>query len=343
MPRSQHRWVFIFLFALAGLGATTLASPPELPAQNKFQSTYEVRTDAKAVGDNYVKARKKALNAAMRLALEENIKNLLGLEEYDADAARFRALLVNARYYVHSYRYLDSYDNMEAGTSEVNVEITLYSQAVRQKLAAMGLLSRTAKSRSVAILINEKGLSDSNYIPFWDLTPVSEGFMVKFFEDAEVTIIRRQDIGDAIDTKILALAAQGDIDAAVDIGSKTGANIVIVGNAVTRPLGDPSQPGIKTVQVSLSLKAISALESKVVAAKSQFATARAIEVRQAESEAYAQAGGKLSGFFLSSIRSFWKPKVAKPAPSEPQPAQPATQPVPQPAPQPGTPGFMGDM
>ncbi len=332
MPRSQHRWVFIFLFTLAGLTALALASPHELLAQNKFQSIYEVRTDAKAVGGNYVKARKKALNAAMRLALEESIKNIIGPEEYEVGPARFRSLLVNAAYYVHSYRYLDAYDNLEAGTSEVNVEVTLYSQALRQKLSAMGIFSGIAKPRSVAILINEKGLADSDYIPFWDLAPVSEGFMIKFFQEAEILIVRRQDIGDAIQSKNLLKAAQGDIGAAVSIGSQTGANIVIVGSAVTRPLGDLAQPGPKTIQVSLSLKAISAMESKVVAAKSEFATARALNGRQAESEAYEKASRKLSGFFLSSIRRFWEPKVAQPG-----------APVSKPTPQPGTPGFMEDM
>ena len=137
-------------------------------------------------------------------------------------------------------------------------------------------------------------------------------------------MVLRDSIRGLTSEETVVKAAQGDIISAVDIGLMTGAEIVIVGNAVSSLLDENADTGLQPVQTSMSLKAVSAPTSTIIAAKSEFASAALKDPVEGENEAFEKVSAKMAGFLLKSIRRYWNKDTEAP----PAPSRPSTPPMP---------------
>jgi hypothetical protein len=93
---------------------------------------------------------------------------------------------------------------------------------------------------------------------------------------------------------------------------KAGADIVIVGTAFSK-LKKNKDNDMKMVQVNISAKAISAIDSSLIAAKSDFATVENEYELSAELEAFDVTSQKLADFLLPSFYRYWENGVQAPA------------------------------
>jgi hypothetical protein len=257
------------------------------------------------------------------LAVENFLRDLLGEDAYDAHDVALKKLVLDAERYVRSYRYIFAEDNVRAETSEVELEVVLFADALQRRLGSMGVIAAQALAgaRTVVVLINEKSLSSDSSELFWDKTPVSERLLVKNFVAAGIKVVSREAIRHTIKEDTVMRAAKGDVGAAIDIGQQAGADVVVVGNVMASLLDEGSSP--KPVQVSMSLKAISSLRARVVAAKSDSVAVKKTPQAEAETEAFDKVSKKLGDFFLASIQRFWNPAPVA-AQSESQPAPSAS-------------------
>ena len=271
-------------------------------------SSYEALAEAPTVKENYSASRKTATNRAMRESVRHALQDLLGQSAYNARLGSLKQILARSHRYVRNYRYLDSQDDMENKVSRVKIEVSLYMDALRKKLARLGILSARSGKRSVVILIKEKSFTSRANSSLWDYTPISEVALGQSFIEAGIHAVDRGSIVDLISEETIHRAAGGDISAAVDIGLKTGADVVIVGNAVSALLAGASSSALKTIQASLSLKAVSTNGAVVIAAKSDFAIVKTTQELKGELQAFESVSAKLSGFLVDAVRRFWDPK-----------------------------------
>lgn len=311
----------IFLIAGSCLAFIVLFSSPPV-ARGDQKVAYEVKASSAAVNGDYVRAREKAVAQAMRLAVEYFLRDLLGEDTYSSHEGTLKKVVVEGERYVRSYRYLSVDDSVRAETSQVELEVTLFADALQRKLGALGVIAIQAPTgaRTVVALINEKSLFADNAEPFWNKKPISEGLLVKSFVAAGIKVVSRESIRSLIKEETVMRAAKGDVGAAIDIGQKAGADVVVVGNAMSSLLdeGGAQNP----VQVSVSLKAISSLKARVVAAKSDSMAVKKPLQADAEAEAFDKVSKKLGDFFVASIQRFWIPGASA-AQTEPQ-ASPST-------------------
>ncbi len=155
-------------------------------------------------------------------------------------------------------------------------------------------------------------------------------------------MIRRDRVANLVTEDRVRFAARGDINAAVDIGLKAGAGIVIVGNAAsTSQTGSANGP--VSVQANLSVKAVSVIDSKVIAAKSDFASARAVDPVNGELQAFEIVGEKMGDFLETTIKRYWRPKDNPDAPVKPGDAVTAPTAPKAPAPATKKPALMEDL
>lgn len=293
------------------------------PAATRLHLTYEVTAETDVVDDNYAKGRKKAVAAAMREAVKMALEELLGEQVYEAEQRALRKIVSQARRYVRSYRFLYADDDFDLMIAEVKLEVSLYTEALRKKLRALGALTGPGGERTVVILTKETRFAGSAETAVGNARLISEMAIVEKFLAAGIQVVRRSSIRGLITEEMIANAAKGDIEAAVDIGLKTGADTVIVGNSVSSLMpGDATTD--PTVRANISLKAVSASQSVIIAAKSDFAVATGEDAITAEAAAFEEVSIKLSAFLLDSIRQFWE---KKPDPS-PAPKTPVTSPHP---------------
>jgi len=287
-----------FIFLLWGQPAESQV-PPAL--------SYEAEAEAPTINENYRESRKSATNRAMRRTVQEALQDLLGDSAYAANQGALTQILSRSHRYVKSYSYLEFQDDVENKVSRVKIEVSLYIDALRKRLARLGVLSAKSGKRSVLILIVEKSFSSREDSSLWDYTPIAEVALGQKFIEGGINVINRGSIVDLLSEEIITRAARGDVSAAVDIGLQTGAEIVVVGNAVSSILGGPNPSTLKNIQANLSLKVISTNRSSVIAAKSDFASIKTTRELKGELHAFELASEKLSGFLVDAVKRFWNP------------------------------------
>ena len=274
-------------------------------AQPILKDSYQGIGQVPAKNENYVEARRKAVIYAMKNAMEKVFKDLMDEEKFATNQRELKKIIRRASRYVKSYRYLQSLDDMEKKTSRVVLQVRFFYGAVNQALAGLGVNAAPISEHKVVVLIQESSFTSAPLSSFWDIVPISETQLTKNFLESGVEVIGRGQIRDAIPEAVVLGAIKGNTEDIRNIGLKAGADIVIVGTAISK-LKKNKQTGIKMVQVNISVKAVSIVNSSLIAAKSDFATVKSEYELLAELEAFDMTSQKLADFLLPSFHRYWE-------------------------------------
>ncbi len=281
---------------------------------------------------------------ALRAAVLQALGDLLGKESGFQGRPQVKKILSSPKKYVKSYRFLESVDDDLEGESRVRLEVVLWTDALNKALNSAGLVSSAVNQKAVVVLILERSFTARPTGRFWDYVPMSEISLAQNLMGGGIHVIRRDRVANTVSEDRVRFAARGDVTAAVDIGLKAGAGIVIVGNAASTSQAG-SSTGPVNVQANLSVKVVSVIDSKVIAAKSDFASARAVDPVNGELQAFEIVGEKMGDFLESTIKRYWEPQEPPATRTQPGEApKAATKPIPKPAaPLPKKPGLMEDL
>ena len=290
----------------------------EVFAQQKLVDVYEGAATVEVQDENYFVARKKAVNLALKNGLEEALKEALGDEEFEASQGDLRKILRRASSYVKSYRFAEAHDDPFEKTSEVRLEMRFFSSAVRQALAGLGVVTGLVSENKLVVLIKETSFTSAPVTSFWDIFPISETQLVKNLMEEGIEVIGREQVREMVSETTVLNAIKGDLKSARSIGLKTGADIVIVGTAVSSLRGKRVTEDIKTVQANINVKVVSTLESSLIAAKTDFSTIKHKHALQAELEAFDNASEKLADFLIPSFHRYWEKGVEAPVKKFPE-------------------------
>jgi len=271
-------------------------------AQVETGTGYEVIAEALVVKNNFVRARKQAVKLALEMALEQNLRELFGDDEFERSQWEIKKMLKKPDKFVKSYRFIEAYDDPVQLLSRVKLEVVLFQDAVHRALSRSGIISGMEGEKQAVILIDEISSSSSNDLRFWDRVSISEASLTRSFIEAGIPVVGRDTIRYAISEEMVMSAMKGSIPAAVSIGLKAGADIVIVGNATLALVGDQEVQGAQSVRAAISVKTVSSHRSMLVAAKSDFATVSGTGGLTGEVEAFRRASGKLTEFLIPTIQ-----------------------------------------
>jgi len=280
-------------------------------AQFDLDESYEVSVEVPVLQNDFVKARKKAVSIALRSALEQDLREILGEDDFEQNRKEIQKMLKTSNKYVKSYRFLEAYDDSVELTSRIKVEVVFFQEAISRALNTRGVAVGFEAVKQVVILINESSLSTPEDPNFWEFVPIFEMLLTRSFIEAGIPVVRRNSLHYEISKKVVIAAIDGDISAAVNIGSKVGADIVIVGNATSASVVDKVSLGGQKVRVGINVKVVSSSQSAVVAAKSDFASASENEAFASEREAFHRAGKKITEFLIPAIEEYWAPSSKK--------------------------------
>ena len=280
-------------------------------AQPVLKDSYEGTAQVSVKNDNYVVARKKAVDSAMKNAMKLVFKDLMGEKEFEANTSQLKKIIRRANRYVKSYRYLQALDDIDNKVSEVVLQVRFFPGAMNQVLASMGVFSGPINEHKVVVLMKESSFSSAPLASFWDLITISETQLAKNFLEAGVEVVDPIRVRDVISESVVLSAIKGNVEDARNIGLKAGADIVIVGTAASR-LEKNRGTNMKIVQVNISVKAVSVIDSSLIAAKSDFATVKHEYELSAELEAFDMTSEKLVDFLLPSFHRFWEKRIKPP-------------------------------
>jgi hypothetical protein len=310
----KYFWIISFLLIMQLEGRFVLAQPI-------LKDSYEGTARVAAENENYVVARKKAVSLAMKDAMSLAFKDLIGEEDFAANQRDINEIIRHASRYVKSYRYLRALDDLEDRAGEVVLEVRFFPSSLNQALAGMGIIAEPVSEHKVMILIKESSFTSAPLSSFWDVIPISETQLAKNFLESGIEVLERERVRDTISESVVLSAIKGNVEDARNIGLKAGADIVIVGRAVSKLKRNNKKKGTKVVQVNISLKAVSGIDSSLIAAKSDFSTVTNEYELSAELEAFDLTSQKLADFLLPSFHRYWERGGAQ-APVEKAPDAP---------------------
>lgn len=299
MINISPRLIFIF-FAIT----FTISSANHLFAQDdSFLNTLEIGGFTEVKNNNQAAAKEKAVKDAIRKAVEETVESMVLPEILVANYSWISNIYHNSENYIHSYRFLSESFDEENNLYSVALRITLYSRYIRSLLASENLLENSLSiPLKVLFIIKERGLLSSDEEDLWSKIPQSEVFLTEKLLSKGINVIDRNDLRDRVDIELIQKSLKGDVQAAIQVGLLTDANIVIIGNAVAKQRGESLEDStMANYQANISLKAYQTETGKILGARSEFITIANEDPELGELNAFIAAGEKIYNSFLAGI------------------------------------------
>ena len=271
--------------------------------EDSFLDTLEMDGFAEVVDNNRAAAKESATKDAIRRAVEKTVESILSPEVLLNNYAWVSSIYSNSEDYIHSYSFLSESFDEEYNIYSVTLKIILYPNYIKSLLASQDTLKNNLDTRQkVLIIIRERGLFSSNEDDFWKYIPMSEMFLVQKIESEGSSVVDRDTLMDKVDVALIQKSIKGDVQAAIQAGLLSSAQIVITGNAVARVRGsDPENPNIRNYQANISLKAYQTKTGKILGARSEFVTIANANKEVGELNAFMAAGKKIYTSFIANI------------------------------------------
>ena len=271
--------------------------------EDSFLDTLEMDGFAEVVDNNRAAAKENATKDAIRRAVEKTVESILSPEVLLNNYAWVSSIYSNSEDYIHSYSFISESFDEEYNIYSVTLKIILYPNYIKSLLASQDTLKNNLDTRQkVLIIIRERGLFSSNEDDFWKYIPISEMFLLQKIESEGSSVVDRDTLMDKVDVVLIQKSIKGDIQAAIQAGLLSSAQIVITGNAVAREKGsDPENPNIRNYQANISLKAYQTKTGKILGARSEFVTIANANKEVGELNAFMAAGKKIYTSFIANI------------------------------------------
>ena len=271
--------------------------------EDSFINTIEMGGFAEVVDNDRALAKESAVKDAIRRAVEKTVESILSPGLLLNNYAWISSVYSNSEDYIHSYSFLSESFDEEYNIYSVTLKITLYPAYIKSLLASQETLKENIDTRQkILIIIKERGLFSSNIDDFWEYIPISEMFLVQKIESEGLNVVDRNTLMDKVDETLIQKTIKGDVQAAIQAGLLSSAQIVITGNAVARERGsNPENPNIRNYQANISLKAYQTKTGKILGARSEFVTIENDNKEVGELNAFMAAGEKIYDSFLANI------------------------------------------
>lgn len=261
-------------------------------------------TDISAEGSGMGANNAEALINAKRDAIEKGIGQILlsrtEIENFMVQRDQIVTKTIGA---VRSYEVLSEGPTPD-GLYQMKIRATLSARAMREDLAAFHILIESMNKPRVMVVIAENNIGNED-----PTNSASETAIIKFLRTPyEFDVVDQKVIATlrASEQKMASLA--GNTAQAATIGSQYGAEVIIIGTAVSREANGMSGSlgGMVSVQADVSLKAINCSNGRVIGTAAAHGAKVHISPNTAGSNAITQASERASKELLDVIITEWQ-------------------------------------
>ncbi len=281
-------------------------------AQSPEVIEVEATGDGNIIANDLAKARDDAINDALRNAVEQTVGMLISSETMTQNF-----MTIDDRIYSRSTGYIQRYSVISEGKENefvyrVKIKAIVKKGMISDDLAAIGLLMQRKNLPRVMVLIQENNLSTkSGTVIDMNLntseTKLMDVMMEKGFRFVDMEAVKLK-----IDKTSALAALSGDIDAAKTIGLMFGAEIVILGKAVSSVATGMEQKlgGMKSCQADITLRVIDVSNGEIIAVTSQHSAAVHIDELTGGNEAIKKAAELAAKDIMDKILKRWQSDVS---------------------------------
>jgi hypothetical protein len=292
------------ILAIAFLAAVTAAS-----AQDAVKTTEA--TGQGAIADDLLAARAAAKDDALRACVQQ-VATTIVTAATETDQAK----LLSDRIYAHSTGYIRKFvvleDRQDGNTWVTRLRCEVSEAKLDEDLLAFGIAYRRAGMPRLMTLVAEQALNARQASGWWqgggnsaDLRVVENAFMDRM-EKSGFTFIDPEVLSGTLTLE--TIGADPNVQKAREIGRLAGAEVVIIGRAIAKPLGEMAiDNGVFYSSVAnVSARAVRTDTGEVIAATEFTGPAgKGFEQSTAGRGALSAAGRQLAADLFAKIGRVW--------------------------------------
>jgi hypothetical protein len=288
--------------ALAALAPVAQAAPDVQTTEAVGQA---------AIAGDVIAAKEQAKDDAMRNCVQQVASTIV-----TASTETDQAQLLSDKVFSHSVGYIKKFqvldDRQDGNTWVTKLRCEVSEAKLDEDLMAFGIAYRREGMPRVFVLIAEQAINATQATGWWqgggntaDLRVMENAFMDRM-EKSGFTFIDPEVLQGKV--KLEAIGADPNLQQAREIGVKTGAEIVIVGRAIAKPLGEMQLDNgtFYSAVANVSARAVRTDTGEVLASAEFTGTAgRGFEQTTAGRNAFSDAGRQLARDLFAKIGQKW--------------------------------------
>src|SRR5512133_3413182 len=280
-------------------------------AQGKDEVKTTEAVGQAAIAGDVIAAKGQAKDDAMRNCVQQVASSIV-----TASTETDQAQLLSDKVFSHSVGYIRRFqildDKQDGNTRVTKLRCEVSEAKLDEDLMAFGIAYRRAGMPRVFVLVAEQAIDATKATGWWqgggnaaDLRVVENAFMDRM-EKSGFTFIDAEVLQGKV--KLEAIGADPNLQQAREIGVKTGAEIVIVGRAIAKPLGEMQLDNgtFYSAVPNVSARAVRTDTGEVLAAVEFTGTAgRGFEQTTAGRNALSEGGRQLARDLFAKIGKVW--------------------------------------
>jgi hypothetical protein len=289
--------------------AFALALAPAARGQERMQTTEAV--GQAAIAADVHAAKDQAKDDALRNCVQQVATTIV-----TASTETDQAQLLSDKIYSHSVGYVRKFqvleDRQDGNTWVTKLRCEVSEAKLDEDLVAFGIAYRRAGMPRVFVMIAEQAINATQATGWWqgggnatDLRVMENAFMDRM-EKSGFTFIDAEVLHGKV--KLEAIGADPNLQQARELGVRSGAEVVIVGRAVAKPLGEIQIDNgtFYSAVANVSARAVRTDTGEVIATAEFTGTAgRGFEQTTAGRNAFSDAGRQLARDLFAKIGKVW--------------------------------------
>lgn len=264
-----------------------------------------------ALAGDILAAKEQAKDDALRNCVQQVATTLV-----TAATETDQAQLLSDRIYAHSAGYVRKFqvleDRQDGNTWMTKLRCQVSEAKLDEDMMAFGIAYRRAGMPRIFVLVAEQAINATQATGWWqgggntaDLRVMENAFMDRM-EKSGFTFVDPEVLQGKV--RLEALGADPNVQQAREIGVKSGADLVVVGRAIAKPLGEMQIDNgtFYSAVANVSARAVRTDTGEIVAAAEFTGTAgRGFEQSTAGRNAFSEAGRQLARDLFAKIGKVW--------------------------------------
>jgi len=263
---------------------------------------------AAIIGGNTVIARDKAVDDALRKAVEQAVGTMISSDSMTENYKVIHdKILARTSGYVEKYKILS--EGPERDLYRVRVQAEIGNADLTSDLNALGLLHVMVEKPKVMVIIDEKmgGLYEATGS---DAVGQAESTIMEKLINAGFNVVDAATVRSNISRDKALRILEGDNKAAAAEGLKYGAQVVISGKAFSKSaISRIRGTNMQSIQATIQARVIRTDTAKVIASKSATGAQAHIDEMQGGALAIKEASEKLADELIEMIVKQWSGEV----------------------------------
>jgi len=309
----------VLLLATIALSANAYAevTAPK-PAESSPTSQHiNALGQAAIIGGDTSNARDKAVDDALRKAVEQSVGTIISSETVTENFQLISdKILTKARGYVRNYKITS--EKQDQGVYQVNVDAEVSKGVLKNDVDGILTVLRAKNMPRMLVMVSEQniGQGDANF--WWgnktfatNLDAFENEFMDQWMKKG-VRFVDRQALQGKMSTGPAISSAEPTNDAIKEFAGRSGAEVVIIGKAVATDVGTIMGTQMHSCRANVSLRALALDTGRILATVTRTEAVGHVDPTTGGTLALKKAADKASEEMMEKVIAQWSSEVSGP-------------------------------